>query len=415
MATRSKNGIHCPKRYPTLLLTHTEPRTVKKAMSDPAWLAAMKQEFDALLRNNTWTLVPLPSGRRPVGCKWVFRIKENSDGSVNKFKARLVAKGFHQQYGADYTETFSPVIKPITVRIILTLAISKSWSLQQLDVNNAFLNGLLEEEVYMIQPPGFEVSDKALVCKLNKALYGLKQAPRAWFDRLKATLPQFGFSSSKYDPSIFVYSNGSTLIYMLVYVDDIIVTGNKSSTIQSLVTKLNSVFSLKDLGTLDYFLGIEVKRHSDGSLLLSQQKYIRDLLVKTNLHEAKPMSSPMVAGCKLSKEGSATYVDPSHYRSIVGALQYATITRPDISFSVNKVCQFMSQPTDAHWTVVKHILRYLKGTISFGLHLQPVKTFLIPLQAYCDANWGSDSDDRRSTSGACVYLGPNLISWWAKK
>jgi histone deacetylase 1/2 len=398
------------------LLTHTEPKTAKQALADPKWHEAMKAEFDALLKNQTWTLMPLPSDRQAIGCKWVFRTKENPDGSINKYKARLVAKGFHQQHGFDFNETFSPVIKPITIRLILSLAISYKWPLKQLDINNAFLNGTLEEEVYMVQPQGFEVSDSSLVCKLNKALYGLKQAPRQWFDKLTNTLIQFGFRASKCDPSLFIYTKDKQVVYMLVYVDDIIITGSSSNLVQNLVTKLDSVFSLKQLGDLDYFLGIEVKQLSDNSLLLSQGKYIRDLLTKTNMLECKPINTPMMSSCKLSKTGSDNVTDATLYRSVVGSLQYATITRPEISFAVNKVCQFMSAPLESHWSAVKRILRYLKGTITGGLKIfhtdihQPLS-----LRVFCDADWASDPDDRRSTSGAAIFFGPNLISWWSRK
>lgn len=193
MLTRAKTGNLKPKVF----LTHTEPATVKQALSHPQWLEAMKSEFEALMKNNTWSLVPLPANRQAIGCRWVFRIKENPDGSINKYKARLVAKGYHQQLGFDFNETFSPVVKPVTIRVILTLALTYGWTLQQIDVNNAFLNGLLDEEIYMSQPPGFLSSDKSLVCKLNKALYGLKQAPRAWYERLHAALIHFGFTSSR--------------------------------------------------------------------------------------------------------------------------------------------------------------------------------------------------------------------------
>jgi hypothetical protein len=308
MNTRAKTGITCPILHPTLLLTHAEPKTTKQALADSTWLAAMHSEYDALLKNNAWTYVTLPSNRVPVGCKWVFRIKENPDGTVNKYKARLVAKGFHQRYGDDYTETISHVIKPVTVRTILSLALSKGWHLHQLDVNNAFLNGTLEEKVYMTQPPGYEHTNKSLVCKLNKALYGLKQAPRAWFDKLQTTLLQFGFYASKCDPSLFIYSKDNCLIYMIVYVDDIIVTGNNTPLLQQLVSQLNSAFSLKDLGTLDYFLGIEVKPQSNGSLLITQSKYVRDLLAKTNMQEAKSLPSPMISGLKLSEDGSTPFL-----------------------------------------------------------------------------------------------------------
>nr|KYP67571.1 Retrovirus-related Pol polyprotein from transposon TNT 1-94 [Cajanus cajan] len=416
MVTRAKDGIVKPRLQPTLLLTRTEPKTTRQALSDSTWFAAMQAEHNTLLHNGTWSLVPLPPNRTPIGCKWVFRVKENLDATVHKYKARLVAKGFHQQFGYDYNETFSPVIKPVTVRLILTLVLTHRWPLKQLDVNNAFLNGTLAEEVYMTQPTGFESSDKTLVCRLHKAIYGLKQAPRAWFEKLKSTLLQFHFQASKCDPSLFVYSVDNNIIYVLVYVDDIIITGNNSIVLQSLVSRLHSAFSLKDLRDLDYFLGIEVKNQSDGSLILTQSKYIRNLLNRTDMEASKPISSPMVSGCKLSKIRSEKFPDASLYRSVVGALQYATIIRPEISFSVNKVCQFMSQPLEQHWIVVKRILRYLKGIISWGLRLQPSpSTSSLSIQAYCDADWASDPDDRRSTSGASIFLGPNLVSWWSKK
>lgn len=204
MQTRAKSGIFKPK----VLLAHYEPTSVKQALADPNWLAAMKEEYAALMRNNTWTLVNLPPGRRAIGCKWVFRLKENPDGSINKYKARLVAKGFHQQEGFDFNETFSPVVKPVTIRLILTLALTNKWSIQQIDVNNAFLNGLLDEEIFMVQPQGFVDANKELVCKLNKALYGLKQAPHAWYERLSNTLLEFGFQASRCDPSLFTYIKG---------------------------------------------------------------------------------------------------------------------------------------------------------------------------------------------------------------
>lgn len=323
------------------------------------------------MRNQTWTLVKPSESRKPIGCKWVFRVKENSDGSLNKYKARLVAKGFHQQAGSDFTEAFSPVVKPVTVRIVLTLAVTHKWTIQQIDVNNAFLNGTLEEEVFMQQPPGFESFDKSLVCKLNKAIYGLKQAPRAWFDKLKNALIQQGFLASKCDPSLFLLHHGKLQIMILVYVDDIIITGNSTSFITALIKHLNDVFCLKQLGKLDYFLRIEVTHLPNGSLLLSQSKYITDLLAKVNMTSANGMPTPMVSSNKLSKIGSNEVDDPTQFRSVVGALQYATLTRPEISFSVNKVCQFLSNPLEEHWKAVKRILRYLSGTKHHGLLIQP--------------------------------------------
>lgn len=236
------------------------------------------------------------------------------------------------------------------------------------------------------------------------------------FERLQSTLLQYGFHTSKCDPSLFIYKKDRNLVYLLVYVDDIIITGRSNYLIQSLVHHLNSNFSLKQLGQLDYFLGIEVHHTPTGSVLLTQSKYICDLLHKTDMAEAKPISSPMVTNLRLSKNGDDLLSDPTMYRSVVGALQYPTITRPEISFAANKVCQFMSKPLESHWTVVKQILRYLKGTLHFGFRFGPASLpQLLSLQAYCDADWAADPDDRRSTSGAAIFLGPNLISWWSRK
>lgn len=179
MLTRSKTGSLKPPLFPNINLTTTEPTSIQQALATPCWAQAMKLEYDALIANNTWQLTTLPPGKTLVGCKWIFRIKENPDGSINKYKARLVAKGFTQKYGFDYTDTFAPDIKPVTVRTVLTLALTYKWTIQQLDVHNAFLNGQLHDDVYMAQPPGFNNNDKSIVCKLNKAIYGLKQAPRA--------------------------------------------------------------------------------------------------------------------------------------------------------------------------------------------------------------------------------------------
>ena len=334
MQTRSKFGIFKPKVF----FAATEPSSVDDALSKPEWKSAMQQEYDALIENKTWSLVPLPSHRQAIGCKWVFRVKENPDGSIQKYKARLVAKGFHQQPGFNYTETFSPVVKPATIRLILTLALTFHWPIQQIDVNNAFLNGDLHEEVYMTQPPGFESHDKSLVCKLQKALYGLKQAPRAWFEKLAHTLHQLKFVSSKCDPSLFIRNVNGCCMYVLIYVDDIIITGSSSAKIKQLISDLSKAFALKELGDLNYFLGIEVHTLPDGSLHMSQSKYVRDLLVKANMWDAKSLPTPMVSNLKLSKHGSSYLSDPTLYRSIVGALQYVTITRPELAFSVSKVC-----------------------------------------------------------------------------
>ena len=265
----------------------------------------------------------------------------------------------------------------------------------------------------MRQPPGFESSDyPSFVCKLNKALYGLKQAPRAWFDKLKTALQTKGFQNSISDSSLFIFKENSAVTYVLVYVDDILITGSNSTYITQLMIDLNDEFALKTLGSLQYFLGLEATRTSAG-IHLKQTKYATDLLVKTNMLEAHACSTPMAVGTRLSSLDSPLFEQPSLYRSTVGALQYLTLTRPDISFPVNKLSQHLQAPTNLQWQACKRILRYIKGTLQFGLQFKPAVS--LNIECYADADWGSSPDDRRSTSGCCVFLGPNLIQWSSRK
>ncbi|KAM2776095.1 hypothetical protein PS2_008609 [Malus domestica] len=242
----------------------------------------MQHEFNALLSTSTWTLVPPSSYQNLVGCKWVFRIKKNHDGSIERYKARLVAKGFHQNEGLDYTKTFSPVAKPVAIRLLLSFVVQFNWFLNQLDISNAFLHGDLKEDVFMIQPPSFQdLSKPHHVCKLRKSLYGLKQAPRAWFDKLFQALQSLGFSQSSSDASLFVVQ-ALTLVIVLVYVDDILVSGSDSHIFNQFIAKLSIIFPVKDLGPLHYFLGVEVHRTTD-ALLISTQIFARS--VTQNKHD----------------------------------------------------------------------------------------------------------------------------------
>jgi Reverse transcriptase (RNA-dependent DNA polymerase) len=243
-----------------------EPTCFTQAKTSTDWQRAMALELDALAQNQTWDLVPPPDNQHIVGCKWVYRIKRKADGTIERFKARLVAKCYTQEEGIDYTETFSPVVKPVTIQTLLSLAISKGWSLRQLDVNNAFLHGDLNEVVYMAQPPGFVNSDfPNHVCLLKKALYGLKQAPRAWFYRLRDFLASLGFLTSKSDSSLFIKCTARDVVYLLVYVDDIVIIGTSPSLVDHLISSLHATFTIKDLGCLSYFLGITATR-SDSDL-----------------------------------------------------------------------------------------------------------------------------------------------------
>lgn len=282
----------------------------------------MDAEYMALMENKTWHLVPPAKGRNVIDCKWVYRIKRKADGSLDRYKARLVAKGFKQRYGIDYEDTFSPVVKAATIRVVLSLAVSRGWNLRQLDVKNVFLHGDLEEEVYMRQLPGYEQPTMPnYVCKLDKALYGLKQAPRAWYAKLSKKLSELGFVASKADTSLFYYNKAHATIFVLVYVDDIIVASSSPDATTILLQELSKSFALKDLGDLHYFLGIEVRNVSDG-VLLRQEKYASDLIRRVGMHECKPVNTPMLTSEKLSvNEGDLLGPhDSTQYRSVVGAL-----------------------------------------------------------------------------------------------
>ncbi|KAH9680638.1 retrovirus-related pol polyprotein from transposon RE1 [Citrus sinensis] len=408
MITRSKAGIFKPKTYLSALLAQpSEPLSTFQALADPMWFQAMQEELHALQNNKTWELVLPDTLVKIVGNKWVFIIKYNSDGSLSRYKARLVAKGFHQTQGVDYTETFSPVVKASTVRVILSLAVLNKWVIRQVDVNNAFLNGILVEEVYMAQPEGFVNSAKLHhICKLKKAIYGLKHAPRAWFDRFKyAMTTQWHFQHSKSDSSLFYKWINGHVILVLVYVDDIILTGSNPQLIQQVIQDMHHTFALKDLGDLNYFLGIEVVKSATG-LYLSQAKYIADILAKHDMVYSSPVSTPTSTSQYLTKDSDDIIQNVSQYRSIVGALQYVTLTRPDIAYSVNKLSQFLSNPRTSHWDACKRLLRYLKGNLHLGLHFH--MTGALQLHCFTDSDWASDRDDRKSVAGYAVYLGPNL-------
>lgn len=263
----------------------------------------------------------------------------------------------------------------------------------------------------MKQPLGFEQGGPHLVCKLNKAIYGLKQASRSWFLTVQSALLKLGFSQSKADTSLFIRNRKSDITYLLIYVDDMLVTGSSPTAINDVISKLSAQFSLKNLGEVKCFLGVEVTQTVDG-LHLHQAGYIKELLQKVKMSEANGCPTPMISSSKLSKVDGNPFSDGKLYRSTVGALQYATITRPEISFSVNKVSQYMASPLDEHWKAVKRILRYLAGSVDFGLH---IKSSNRDLTAFSDSDWAADIDDRRSVTGYCVFFGSNLISWCSKK
>jgi hypothetical protein len=284
------------------------PKSYKSALLDPNWAAAMREEYLALLSNNTWQLVPRPPNANIVSGKWVFRKKFHSDGSLSRYKARWVCRGFSQQHGIDYDETFSPVVKPGTIRTILSIAVSSQWPIHQLDVKNAFLHGSLNETVYCQQPLGFEDSTLPThVCLLQKSLYGLKQAPRAWFQRFSTFLQTIGFSPSRSDYSLFVYHSNNQVAYLLLYVDDIVLTASSSDFLHHIISLLQNEFSMTDLGSLHHFLGIAVTRDNNG-IFLSQHQYSLDLLNKAGMLDCQPSRTPVDTTSKLSSTGEVILI-----------------------------------------------------------------------------------------------------------
>jgi len=396
-----------------------------QAASVPAWQDAMRKEFDALDANHTWDIVHLPPGKKPIGCKWVYKIKYKSDGTIERYKARLVIRGDTQVEGVDFTDTFSPVVKMTSVKCIIAVAVKNHWPLYQLDVNNAFLHGDLDEEVFMKLPPGLVVSDSAspsssstsssslpLVCKLKKSLYGLRQASRQWYVKLSSAFHSRGYRHSLNDYSLFLKGTPDSLVVVAVYVDDIIVTGHDCDEIAALKVFLDNTFKIKNLGSLHYFLGLEVK-HVPGGIHLNQHKYVTDLLHAFDCVSVSPVVSPLDISIKLHADSGDLLPAPDQFRSLVGKLLFLTHTRPDICFTVQHLSQYLKCPRVPHMSAAMHVLRYLKGTPSLGLFYSDVADYSVT--GYSDSDWAACPDTRRSVTGFCVLLGGSLISWKSKK
>ncbi|KAM0052273.1 putative RNA-directed DNA polymerase [Helianthus debilis subsp. tardiflorus] len=400
------------KAFLAAISAHDEPKSYQQAMQDQKWIDAMQSEIKALEENGTWTVEDLPIGKRAIDSKWVYKIKYKPNGEIERYKARLVAKGYTQMEGVDYHDTFAPVAKLVTVRSLLAIAVKKEWIIHQLDVNNAFLHGDLNEEVYMKIPQGYEKGGGTKVCRLRKSLYGLKQASRNWYNKFTLALLELGFKQSYADHSLFIYKEGKVFICALIYVDDVIIVGNDQDKIQEAKTHLDTRFSIKDLGPLKYFLGIEVARTKDG-LVLSQRKYTLDILEDSGMLGCKPCSFPMERNVKLEEDDKDARVDASMYRRLVGRLLYLQATRPDLTYSVNVLSQFVSDPRQSHLDAAMRVLRYLKATPGQGVFFP--KDGGTNLVTYCDADWLGCPFTRRSRTGYVVLLGGAPVSWKSKK
>ncbi|CAH9083075.1 unnamed protein product [Cuscuta europaea] len=408
--TRSATTNEC---HYACFLSKNEPSKVSEALADPDWVIAMQDELNQFDRLDVWTLVPKPPQKTIIGTKWVFKNKKDEEGIVIRNKARLVAKGYNQQEGIDYDETFAPVARIEAIRLFLAYAAHKNFTVFQMDVKTAFLNGVLEEEVYVAQPEGFvDPKYPDHVYKLKKALYGLKQAPRAWYDALTEFLVDSGFSKGKIDTTLFIKRQKSDIILIQIYVDDIIFASSNPRLCKHFEKLMKTKFEMSMMGELNFFLGLQVRQLSDG-IFINQSKYILEMLKRFNIDGKSSMTTPMSPNNKLDSNPSGKPVDATNYRAIIGSLLYLTSSRPDIVFSTCLCARFQANPKESHLTAVRRILRYLKGTVNLGLWYPKHSGF--DLVGYSDADFAGCRMDRKSTSGAVQFLGDKLVCWSSKK
>lgn len=392
-----------------------EPASVDQAMTSSnsaEWKSAMKSEYDSLMTNNTWTLSSLPPGRKTIKCRWIFKIKTDTEGKV-RYKARLVAKGYSQEYGIDYNGTFAPVIRLSTVRLLLSMAVSNLMYIHHMDCTSAFLNGDISEELYMEQPECFNDGSNR-VCRLRKSLYGLKQAPRQWFLKISGVLNEIGFKMSPSDNGIYRATKQSCVVYLGLYVDDILIATTNLETIQYIKDVLCSNFKMSDLGPVKKFLNIEIDyKHHYKFIVLSQTQAINRLLEKFNMMECSTVTTPVANVKELYKDIGDKLEDNKMYRKLIGSLMFIMLgTRADIAFSVTLLSRFLDCPRIHHWKAAKRILRYLKGTVTLRLVYR--STNRTTLSVFTDADW-ANSQDRKSVSGISIFHDGNLIQWRSKK
>ena len=409
--TRSKQtSLYCEH---SSFVSIIEPTKVEEALNDPDWVNAMHEELNNFTRNEVWTLEERPKGARVIGTKWVFRNKQDDQGNVVRNKARLVAKGFSQIEGLDFGETFAPVARLEAIRILLAYASTHNMKLYQMDVKSAFLNGYINELVYVEQPPGFEDRDNPNhVYRLSKALYGLKQAPRAWYERLRDFLIAKDFKIGKVDTTLFTKKIDNELFVCQVYVDDIIFGSTNEDFCKEFGDMMSREFEMSMIGELTFFLGFQIKQLDEGTFIC-QEKYTKDLLKRFKMDDCKAIKTPMATNGHLDMDEGGNPVDQTLYRSMIGSLLYLTASRPDIMFSVCMCARFQANPKEAHLVAVKRILRYLKYTPSIGLWYPKGARF--QLVGYSDSDYAGCKVDRKSTSGGCQLLGRSLVSWSSKK
>jgi len=401
-----------------------DPRTYEEAAQDKdadLWQKAIESEIESMYSNQVWELVEPPKGIKPIGCKWIYKKKRGLDKKVKAWKTRLVAKGYTQKEGIDYEETFSPVVMLKSIRILFSIAAHLDYEIWQMDVKTAFLNGSLEETIYMQQPKGFiKEGQEHLVCKLKRSIYGLKQASRDWNIRFDQAVQSYGFDQSPSESCVYKRSEGNAVVFLVLYVDDILLIGNNVEMLSSVKAWLFKQFDMKDLGEAAYILGIKVIRDRKKRMLaLSQEPYIDEVLARFNMQNSKKGFLPFKHGVALSKKQCPSTpkdiesMKAVPYASACGSLMYAMLcTRPDICFVVGMVSRYQSNPGQEHWSAVKTILKYLRRTKEYMLIYKASDLF--PL-GYTDSDFQSDRDKRKSTSGYVFTLGGGAVIWRSVK
>lgn len=394
-------------------MSSIEPKNIKEALLDDCWINVMHEELEQFERNYVWDLVPRPNHINVIGTKWIYKNKTDELGQVIRNKARLVAQGYTQIEGIDFDETFAPVARQESIRLLLAIACFLHIKLYQMDVKSAFLNEYLNEEVFVEQPKGFQDPHYPNhVFKLKKALYGLKQAPRAWYERLKVFLLDNGFKRGSVDKTLFIKEDSHHILISQIYVDDIVFGSTSSKLVDQFSKSMSTEFEMSMVGELIYFLGLQIKQ-CDNGIFVSQSKYAQKLLEKFGMKTAKHSRTPMSQSVKLSIDLNGKDVNETLYRSMIGSLLYLTASRPDIAYSVGVYARYQSKPKETHIHSVKRIMKYVSGTVDFGIWLS--KDTNTTLVGYSDADWAGCADDRKSTTGGCFFIGSNLVAWHNKK
>jgi hypothetical protein len=419
---RDRQMLRRPARFEANYVEWQEPETFQDAVFGPDaenWLAAINDELKAHQKNGTWSVVAKPEDRNILDSKWVFKVQQTESGEIKRFKARLCARGFRQQHGLDYTETFSPVVRYDSLRVMLAIATHQNLEMIQFDVRTAFLHGILKEEIFMKIPEGLNVSGdkKRLVCKLNKSLYGLKQSSRCWNQTFSMFLKRYGFEKCNAENSLYYSNFNEENVFLALFVDDGLIMAKTKQTLEKIILVLKNEFEIT-VGDPSIFVGVQIERNRERKeMFIHQSAYTQRILSKFNMQDANPVSTPAEPGMILSSAGPDDDVNSAsiRFREAVGSLMFlSTVSRPDISFAVNLISRFLSNYNRTHWEAVKRIFKYLKGTVDLGIMYKNSGSE-IELVGYTDSDFAGDIDTRRSTSGFIFELSNGPVTWSSQR